>query len=201
MIDPAFFIDGHMEFKIIQKICPNKVVRRIGLNGRVEISAIAAKVAFLIKSLSNRKHPYVVLIDREERGESCEEIRLNLIRELRKQGIRDELCVGVSDRMIENWILADWDSFTANIGITAVRPATIEGVSGKGLIRKYFKEYHETTDGVELFTKSDPSAISLNSASFDNFARNCSILKCPWLSSGSLHIPLTVDRTTSARKG
>ena len=42
----AFFVDGNLEKKFIQRACPNTVVRILNCNGKdVEMSAIAKRVA------------------------------------------------------------------------------------------------------------------------------------------------------------
>ena len=111
MNNPAFLVDGQMEKLIIEKLCPNQRVRLTGLNGKdVTIEAIAKKASALIRLLNGKNYPIVVLIDREDRPESAEEIANLLKTEMRNEGIKDDLIIGVADRMIENWILADWSS-------------------------------------------------------------------------------------------
>jgi hypothetical protein len=46
MSNPAYLIDGHLEKKVIQQICPGAIVRILQCNGRdVSLQAIANRVA------------------------------------------------------------------------------------------------------------------------------------------------------------
>ncbi len=99
---------------IIQTLCPGQRVQRIGLNGDVSIKAIAERLASLIYLLGNRHYPIVIVIGREKRIETSEEIKEALRVELNNLGVVNQVIIGVSDRIIENWILADWDSFKKN---------------------------------------------------------------------------------------
>lgn len=105
----AFLVDGHMEQKIAQRLCAGCPVRILNINGRdVQIHAIAKQVATQFRLLNNRYYPVVILIDREERDVSADDLAKALVNEAERQGVpRDQLIVGVADRMIENWILAD----------------------------------------------------------------------------------------------
>ena len=55
-------------------------------------------------------------------------------------GIKDDVRIGVCDRMIENWTLADWETFKVSTGIDreTILPLQIEGLSGKSLLKKYY---------------------------------------------------------------
>jgi hypothetical protein len=113
----AFIVDGFTEKLIIEKLCPKKPIRRTDLNGRnVTIKAIVEKIASIIRLLNNKYYPIVIIVDKEERDigfqEMCEEIETGLS----SAGIDpQQIIVGVADRMLENWILADWDNLSKAI--------------------------------------------------------------------------------------
>lgn len=183
MTNPVFLIDGFTEKLILQKICPGVKINLINCNGSsVSISAIAKRVSSLIRLMNNRHYPIFVLIDREDRAETADIIASQLEKEIRNTGIKDDLRIGICDRMIENWTLADWASFKLNAKLAedTIAPAGCEGLSGKGLVKKLYPGYQETTDGVGFFLKADPNVIYENSVSFRNFVKQTEDINCFW---------------------
>jgi len=168
---PVFFVDGFMEKKILQRLEVHTHIFRTDINGKdVKISAIANKISPLIRNLKGRFRPIIILIDREDRTTSTKIIIGELYSELRRNEISDELIIGITDRTIENWILADWNNFKKNSGTKEKKIYnSFEGYNGKSIIKKYIPSYQETTDGVELFVKSKASMIQKNSKSFNDF--------------------------------
>ena len=86
MSNPAFIVDGFTELKIIQNICPGRPVKRTDCNGKdVELDAIAKKIALHIRLLGNRYYPIIILVDKENRNISfedmAEQLRQKLIEE------------------------------------------------------------------------------------------------------------------------
>lgn len=180
MSNPAFIVDGYTEKIIIQKLCPSQPVRRTDLNGKsVSISAIAKKVASLIRLLGNRYYPIVILVDKEQRDISfdimAEQIREGIINE----GIVNlDLRVGVANRMIENWIIADWETLT---GGTLNEPENPDGGSGSNIIRRVKGSYDKTTDGVEYFLKVRQQIAYKKSESYKHFVDNLNGIPCDYL--------------------
>jgi len=184
MSNPAFLIDGFTEKLVLEKICPNTKINRINCNGHsVSICALAKRICSLIRLLNNRYYPIFVIIDREDREESSANIIEDLENEIQKAGIKDDVRIGVCDRMIENWTLADWDSFKHNTGIdeSTIKPIHFEGTQGKNQIKKYYPNYQETTDGVEFFLKANPAIMIENSDSFKIFISKTKDINCFWL--------------------
>ena len=72
MPDPAFLIEGHMEKKILQSVCPGVPIRRIECNGEdVAMSVMAKFIETHIRLLNNRYYPIVIIFDREGRESTC----------------------------------------------------------------------------------------------------------------------------------
>ena len=94
----------------------------------------------------------------------------------------DRYVVGVADRMIENWILADWESLRMSIPNLPAEPPSVEGRNGKGILRRLLRDqgYSATIDGPKLLRKARPSFIQRQSKSFDEFRRQLAI-SCWWL--------------------
>ena len=177
MSNPAFIVDGFTEKLIIQQLCPGKPISRTDLNGKnVTLDAIAKKIASLIRLLNNRHYPIVVLIDKEERTQPISDIIDYLHFKLEENGILDcDVRIGVADRMIENWIIADWDCLKVK---NEKQPVITEGLNGSSIIRKLKGSYSKTTDGVELFLSANQQKIYQKSESYKCFADKLSDLNC-----------------------
>ncbi|MBF0520141.1 MAG: DUF4276 family protein [Nitrospirae bacterium] len=188
MSKPAFIVDGQQEQKILQQLCPDTPVRRLNLNGKdAELHAAAKRIASLIRLLGNRYYPFVIIYDREDRSDSVEIIREELERLIKSEGINDDIVIGIPDRMIENWLLADWLN-TQQQGklMTTKEMKTFEGNNGKATILKHLPKgsrYHETVEGVNWFLKADVKNIYKNSHSFRLFANVLQNISCSWLNS------------------
>ena len=182
----AFIVDGHQEQKIVQQLCPGSPVRRHNCNGRdVEVAAAAKRIASLIRLIGNGYHPFVIVFDRESRTTTAMQLAKDIESQLRSERITDHLIIGVPDRMIENWILADWPNAKAKGDFIGAKPsASIEGANGKGIVMKHLPKagrYHETIEGVDWFVSCNPSIMCSKSASFHHFASQLKTLGCSWL--------------------
>jgi len=182
MSNAAFLVDGHLEQKFIQRTCFCRPVRRINCNGRnVAISVIAKRIATQCRLLGNRCHPIIVIIDREDRLETSRELSSSLLDYLRKEGIIDTFIIGVADRMIENWILADAEIVNHHESNIKATPPYSEGCNGKNVLERCLDHYHETTIGVELLLNCRASRINENSQSFSDFFNQLPENDCSWL--------------------
>ncbi|MDV6170181.1 DUF4276 family protein [Flavobacterium sp. DG1-102-2] len=179
MSNPAFIVDGFTEKNVLSKICPGRPVSRTDLNGKaVTIPAIANKIYSLIKIFNNKYYPIIILIDRENRQEDCDTIRLQLENELNKKGLNNQdIRINVADRMFENWIVADWNVLNS----VNPKPANTDGCNGASLIKKELGSFHKTTDGVELFVKANQKEMYLNSPSFKAFVDKSNNINCDYL--------------------
>jgi hypothetical protein len=188
MPDPAFLVDGVMEQRIQGQICRGKPVQRLNRNGlHVPLSVIVGKIEFHIRLFNNRFHPIVILIDREKRKLTCERIVEEIEGLLKEHGYAGQFVVGVVDRCIENWILADWDSVRIKFSGYQIKQVAAgfqtEGIQGKAAIKRLLPEeilYNEPTWGKDMFLSCRPDEIYRNSASFRNFIDKLN-LPCPWL--------------------
>jgi len=176
MSSPAFIVDGFTEKLIINQVCPGNPIRRTDLNGKsVTIKAIANKISSLIRLLNNKHYPIIVVIDRENRLEDCATIVDNLKKELIENGHENEdIRISVADKMIENWIIADWKL----IDDIKNKPEVTDSLNGSSEIKKKLGSYGKTTDGVNLFLKANPSIIYNNSPSFKSFIDTLEGIDC-----------------------
>lgn len=185
MPEPAFIIEGEMEKRIIQTLCPGRPVRRIGCNGDgVKISVVAKFIDVQIRLLKNF-HPIVVIFDRERRKEGCPALMNDLSLELDKLGHNGRYVLGMPDRTIENWILADWESVRKKYPEYKVSKSSSEQKHGKSELKKLLPKgtiFSEAALGPELFCLVSPEIVYINSVSFHNFVDALNI-RCNWLKS------------------
>ncbi len=176
MSKPAFIVDGFTEKLILDRICPGCKITRTDLNGNtVTIAAIAKKVASLIKLLGNKFYPIIIIVDKEDREESCDLLIEELTTGLIQNGCGDQdIRVFFADRMIENWIIADWNV----LNNLKDKPITTDGLRGSKIIKDSLGSYSKTIDGVELFLKCDSRIIYENSPSFKQMIDGIQDIKC-----------------------
>lgn len=185
MPEPAFLVEGHMEQSIIQRICPGKTVRLIGCNGDgLAISAIVKRLDSQIRLMKNF-HPVVIIFDREKRRMSASEIVEEVSRQLVDLKHGGRFIIGVPDREIENWILADWQSVQEKFGYESQLKVSSEGCNGKSTLKSMLpkgERYNETSLGLSLFLSLRATNIYNASESFRSFF-DCIDFKCDWLDS------------------
>jgi len=193
MSNPAFFVDGITEQRAIQKICPGVKINTTQCNGKsVTIPTIAKRLSSLIKLLNNRHYPIIIIIDREDRKESSEEIKNLLENELLEINIGVPFFVGVCDRMIENWMLADVQNLQKYSSKTVIPPSNYDSLHGKSTIKKIIPSYHETTDGVKILSSCCSRKLYRNSPSFKLFAETIKgQIECHWLENAIVEMEAT----------
>jgi hypothetical protein len=184
MTRPAFLVEGKMEQKIIQTICPGKPVRLINCNGDdVAIARVADFIETHVRLLNNCFFPIIIWMDREGREQTSEEIKSELLSALNKKGFApDQFIIGIADRTSENWILAgDPDLSEYSKAPRQLRPN--EATKGKNELKKqlHIQSYSETHDGYNLFMACNVDKMKEFSASFQNFVSQMTDLECSWL--------------------
>jgi hypothetical protein len=154
MSKPAYLVEGDLEQRFIQSVCPTGApIRKIGCNGdKVRLTALAKHIGTQARLLQKKYEPVVLVFDREKREATCEEIEQEL-RKLRiLESISAKVIIGIPDREIENWILADFQMFADSSGCdTKHSDDCYQGTSGKSKIKQLIpkgKTYVETLEGV-----------------------------------------------------
>lgn len=179
MANPAFIVEGQMEQRILSKICPGRPIRRINCNGDgVAIPRLCDFLETQIRTLSNRNYPIVVIFDREQRDQTCDEIRDEVISNLHARGLHDhDIRVFVADRETEDWYLLDTKGICSHFGL----PTPISKLSGKGGLSKLLRpalQYHETSVGVELFHIVSKKTIASKSPVFQSLLDTAIEIEC-----------------------
>ena len=186
MTKPAFIVEGHLEQAFVQAICEGSPVRRIGCNGTdVKIEAVAKHVATHARLLQRKYDPLIVVFDREGRLQTCIEIEVALKAELIKQSVTARIIVGIPDRDIESWILADYEMFANTVGINpSINVGPFDGVKCKGKIKALSSGkccYNEVLHGVDWLKAARPYKMQVSSSSFARFRGHLQGLGCRWL--------------------
>lgn len=179
--DIVFLVEGHLEQKFIQNICPKKIVRRLQCNGsEVKPAAIAKRITSQCNLLRGRYRYFIVIIDKEDRNCSPSEFEQQIQEELRKNNNTENVIIGVPDRMIENWILADINTVNRYCNPPIPANSSFEGENGKSILSQHMNRYHSTTIGVEMLHKCNPSSMK-NSHSFSIFFEKITqTIDCWW---------------------
>jgi hypothetical protein len=177
-----------LEQEFIRNVCAGAPVRKIGCNGDdVSIAAIARRVGTQGRLLQKRHDPLVVIFDREGRSETSQELEQSLLNALADEGLTGTVIVGVPDRDIEVWMLADSEIFRASAAIAPeVEVAACEGQKAKAKIKHMLwgrgkRPYVETVDGPLWLKKARPSRIASQSPSFARLSAALDQLECWWL--------------------
>jgi len=174
--NPAFIVDGFTEKNIIDKICPNRPIRRTDLNGKdVSLDAIANRLASYIRLFSNRYYPIIVIIDKESRSQSCDEIVSYIMDKLYNLGFNNQdIRISIADKMIENWLIADLRLFSPKLP----PPKNIDGINGASQLRKIFGSYSKSTDCIKILDDFCPEVAYKNSSSFKSFIDSIENIDC-----------------------
>ena len=185
MVRPAFIVEGFQEKKIVQKLCPGCIIKRLEVNGKyVSLAKVALGIQRHIDSLANRHYPIVVLFDREGRAESSEIIIKTVREELKKfqtEDFVDKMIFGVPDRKFESWILP----FIDKEGNFIESPSpNHEGNHSLGELESRLMKsnliYSKTQLGVSYFLKVDPVKLCQVSDSFKFLFEGIKDLSCRW---------------------
>jgi Domain of unknown function (DUF4276) len=187
VVSPAYLVEGDLEQRFIQSVCSNQPVQKIGLNGKsVSIPAIAKRIGTQARLLQRHHNPLVVVFDREARVETCAQIEAMLRDLLRSEDVNADILIGIADREIENWLLADWETFRRCSSCTVENPPNpVDGAHGKKQLKQLLPQgatYTETIEGAAWLKKCIPQRIAENSQSFANFLAQMRGLECWWLS-------------------
>jgi hypothetical protein len=182
MTNPAFIVEGFLEKQFIRDACPGRPIRRLELNGtNVALEAIVDRIETLVRLFGNRHNPIIILFDREGRVETSTQIATTVLQLLSARNVPGTFVVGVPDRMIENWILADEGTIARLKAPQHLKASSYDGHHGKAVLKQLLasKHYRETIDGVQMLKNALASSIARRSASFRAFHSQLQ-LNCYW---------------------
>jgi hypothetical protein len=183
MTEFGFIVEGQLEKGFVQKVCKNRPVRVLGINGdNVNLDQIVRRAETLINLMVNKCDAILIIFDREAREKGHGEIARYVELELKNLTGEENIFVGVPDRDIESWIFADIDVPKNRLDSSLENQELGgDGHKSKGKMKKLFQNnsqsYKETIDGVDMLSRCRHTTMFENSPSYREFSekvpRNC----------------------------
>jgi hypothetical protein len=186
MSSPAYIVEGDLEQAFLKNVCPGAPIRKIGCNGDdVALRTLAKFIGTQGRLLQKRYRPLIIVFDREGRCKPCDQIETEIREYLLDESISVEIIIGIPDREIENWILADAISFCSCTRTDRnALESNYEGKGGKAAIKSLLSHgsvYVETSDGPSWLKKCRPTRMAAASESFRRFYDHIKEMQCWWL--------------------
>jgi hypothetical protein len=183
----GIIVDGAGDLLSIKRRYPDqfKVLKTDGPRGHnsstADIISKSKKQISMLKSLKCSKA--IVLLDFESRRVQYQKFLKDIEKELTQHTFDIDVDIVVSNKMIENWYLADIELLSKKKAYLKdnLRQKQYEGKHGKEELKKLFKSkfsYSETEHGPQLFELIRESIAANNSKSFKIFIEKIKDKKC-----------------------
>ena len=173
----AAIVEEHLEAHFIKETYSRALVQRCLPNGtRVNLDLIVDAIADQLEIIDGTVRRVVVLLDREGRPETCGEMSQYLRNKLSVIDPSRSFYVGVSDRQIENWILAD-QVFIANHFNLPSYVYCGDGVAGRGRLASLTGGDLSPLDKARILKATSPSRSCDYSMSLSSFITQ---INFPW---------------------
>lgn len=185
MTTPAFIVEGVLEQRAIQKLCPGARVVKLGANGdQVAPKVVAKHIEAKVRMFSNRHFPIFVVMDREKRSSTSAVIRAEILSCLEKSGLdAKQFIIIVNDRDIETLMLCHVSKKGLFVE-ECTADGVVDGMNGEAELRKRLLvagiRYHKTTIGVDLLIRCVPQRMLAQSPNFRSFFEQARA-HCGWL--------------------
>lgn len=130
----AALVEGHTEAHFIKLSYGNSIVQRPFPNGRdVSIDIIVESIVDAMETIGGNINHIIILLDREGRAVSWREIFSHVLEKSTEIFAGRNIYMGLTDRHIENWILAD-ESFIADKFAIESYSYAGDGTYGKSIL-------------------------------------------------------------------
>lgn len=172
----AAIVDGHAERHFFSIAANAHVQDAIGNGISVPIDHIVEDAILAMRALSFDIKTVVVIFDREGRSETVQELASAVADRLAPHSSGRNLAVGVKDRHLENWILADPETVCSKLGLQDYTYSH-EGLRGKPVLSQMVGYRLSYVDTATLLKSCFASRIASNSPSFAHFLGQ---LSCAW---------------------
>lgn len=134
----AAIVEGHTEAHFIRATHASVLISRSIPNGRsVATEVIVEAIVDALELMSGSITKVLILLDREGREISAEDLATQIRDGVESHCGSRRLYIGVSDRQIENWIVADEEEMVRRFDPAFVYQG--DGCSGKPLLRQLNK--------------------------------------------------------------
>lgn len=163
-------VEGHLETHFVNSSYANAIVQRPFPNGDdVDLDLIIESINDQLETVGGDISKVVIMMDREGRDQSAKDIASHVGDGVSKANPNRSIYVGVSDREIENWILADEELMASSFSLKSYK-YKYEGNKGKSILR-------DISGGVDLGYRDKAkilkscvaSRVASNSSSFEQF--------------------------------
>ena len=162
-------VEGHTETHFINAAYGNAIVQRPIANGKdVGLDVIAEAIVEHLNTISGSISRVVILLDREGRQMSAKEMRDEILKRLEPSKGGRTIYLGVSDRQIENWIVADQNSMRARFSDSNYTYPG-DGCSGKHLLKGLAGADASPRDKAVWLKATQASASRQRSTSLEDF--------------------------------
>jgi len=162
-------VEGHTETHFVQSSYGNAIVQRPFANGdSVSLDLIAEAIVEHLDTISGSITKVLILLDREGRDLSPGEVRSALWAKIHPHCGTRKIYIGVSDRQIENWILADEIGMRERFSAPDfVYPG--DGLGGKNALKALSGSDASFRDKAEWLKSTSTTQSRQNSKSLDDF--------------------------------
>jgi hypothetical protein len=165
----AALVEGHTETHFVKAAYPRAIVQRCLPNGKdVHIDLIIETIHDRMEILGGDIKKVIIIFDREGRIETAEQIHSYVREKLNKLCNNRKFYIGVSDKQIENWIVAD-NEYLRKIYNKIEYQYPGDGTSGKEILKKLHGTDQAPGDKAKMLKLTTPSKSKQNSLSLANF--------------------------------
>jgi len=172
-------VEGHTETHFVQAAYGNAIVQRPFANGdSVSLDLIAEAIIEHLDTVSGSISKVLILLDREGRDVSAADMRESLRTRIQPHCGKRSIYIGVSDRQVENWILADVDHVRKRFNAPDFNYLG-DGSPGKNALKRLAGGDASFRDKADWLKCSTASAARVNSGSLDEFLQQIDFL-WPW---------------------
>jgi hypothetical protein len=169
-MNPAFFVDGKTETSLFDKLCKVKPkYTRLELGGE-SVSAKAYAERIHAKAFRNNKHyPIIVIIDRDKREETCNQLHNQIIDELKKINemkianskiTLENIRLFIADINFESWVAP----FIQEDGSIGYNGKDFETISASSFLKQF--NHKKITDANRIFPDIPHAKLAEISPSF-----------------------------------
>lgn len=173
----AALVEGHTETHFVKATYPRAIVQRCLPNGKdVSIDAIVEAIHDRMEILGGEIKKVLIIFDREGRIETPEEIYTYVQGKLSEYCTNRKFYIGISDKQIENWIVADCDYIRKTYNAHDYKYPG-DGTGGKEILKRIHGSDQAPGDKARMLKLTTPSKSKDSSLSLAHFVDQ---IDFPW---------------------
>jgi hypothetical protein len=173
----AAIVEGHLEAHFMNETYPKVLVQRFLPNGDdVALDLIVEAITDQLEIIDKSVERVVILLDRERRAQPALSVVAYIRSKLINHNSKRAYYIGVTDREVENWILADTKLLTDRYNLDAYSYCG-DGRGGKGRLSEITGGDLAPRDKARLLKAVSPSNVGNASLSLAKFVEQ---IDFPW---------------------